>query len=158
MTCNLSSYQILTNSILFHWLLFIPIHPSTTTTPCISFVISSFSLFFSCCNFLAFLQYILLIRTQSFVLFSFLFIHLYVPFDCCLFYSFVFSLTLHMLPFLCAFIQSLWNYIRCLVLHFRFFRSNERASTKPTVKPNKLQQLFTFLMFIVSMYLKHLVI
>lgn len=25
MTCNLSSYQILTNSILFHWLLFIPI-------------------------------------------------------------------------------------------------------------------------------------
>lgn len=137
MTCNLSSYQILTNSIRFHWLLFI----STFIVDAMHFllIISSstvfFPLSFSGCNFHA---------TYRFSLF-----HLYVPFDCCLFYSFFFlrllsvvALSFHIaLPFT----QLLWNYIECSVLNLcllllLFLASSVTASsriwTTPVVKPN----------------------
>lgn len=107
MTCNLSSYQILSNSILFHWLLFISIPPST---PCISFVIS-----FCWC----WMWYILEVFARSLAVYS-----IYVPFACCLFYC-VFAFSRYSLFSLMRGILLLRNCIRCSV---RFFPSSSTHS------------------------------
>lgn len=132
MTCNLSSYQILTNSILFHWLLFIPIHRQRHAFP-LSFLLFFYSSFpvviFSLSNYMR-VSFSFIIHRISL---SFFFLSIYVCAIWLLFILFIFfSLTLHTLPFLCAFIQSLWNYIRCSVLHFPLKRTCVNVNVNET--------------------------
>lgn len=131
MTCNLSSYQILTNSILFHWLLFISIdHRCYSRCRCrhhtyIFFVISFTTLYSP--------------RFFSHSMWKFVFV------SDILFFRRLFCI----LHFLCILLVR--NYIGCFVSHLLytyifFFKGNHRQ--KPMVKPNKLQQqLFMFLLF-----------
>lgn len=153
MTCNLSSYQILTNSILFHWLLFVSIDHRRRHA--ISFVISTTVLFYECSHF---------VFSAWLVLFLRLFFLRWGAWACVyimlllVFFLFFFTFFMHV-------ILLVWNYILdvrfafvCFIFFLllsSFFVQGGTSAEKPMVKPNKLQQLFMFLLRVYDFFFSH---